>query len=694
MAQDRPHRARHPAAQPRPSAVAKPVRLGSFHALVELAPDAVFIVSGEQVAFVNEAGIRFMGAAGAAQLLGRVWVDLIHTDDRARFVHRVQNPGTGALRMDLRYLRLDGDEVSGELVGAPVRWSERQALMLSIRDSTQNREAMACLERMRVAMDTAPDPMFLVDRDTLRYVDVNEAACQSLGYTREELLALEPALITEGFDRAAMGAVYAALPVGRRVAETREQSLRRLRRKDGSLLNVEIRRSVVRVGGRDLVVAVARDIAEQLRTEVAQARFRLAMDVAAEAVYLVDPTTLKFVDANDTACQLLGYSREQLLRLGPVDIVADASDSDIEQAVQFTISRAPKPCRVERDRWLRHANGHLIPVDVYRAARIIDGGAVVMAVARDVSDRRQADELLRLRTSAVEASDSAIVVVDVLKRHQPIQYVNRAFERITGYTSVEVVGRNSCMLLRDDLDQRDLEVLRAAMSSGEEARALLRNYRRDGRMFWSQIAVSPVRDAHGVVTHYVTTFSDVTELILYRKELEHRATHDPLTGLANRELLDDRVSVALASATRHRRLVALAFIDLDGFKGINDAFGHDAGDELLRSVARRLSGCVRDADTVARLGGDEFVLLLTDPESRDDVVQVLQRVRDAVAEPHPVGGVPMRLTCSIGVALFPDDSSAAGSSDSMLRLADQAMYRAKTKGRNRVCFTSPAPAGQ
>lgn len=694
MAQLRPHRIRRQRASPQAASEARPVRQGSFRALVELAPDAVFVLVGDRIAFVNQAGIRFMGAAGAAQLTDRAWAEFVHPEDQARFTQRIHQPGAGPWRVDLRYRRLDGDEASGEVSAAPVRWNGRQALMLTVRDSTLHRQAMECLERMRVAMDTAPDPIFLVDRETLRYVDVNEAACQSLGYTRDELLALEPALITEGFDRAGMQAVYASLPVGRRPTEFREDSLRRLRRKDGSYLTVEIRRSVVRVGGRDLVVAVGRDIAEQLRAEAAQARFRLAMDVAAEAVYLVDPVTLRFVDANDTGCQMLGYRREQLLELGPADVVLGATPSEIEQAVQFTITKAPRPCRAERDRWLRHADGHLIPVDVYRAARIIDGRPVVMAVARDVTDRQQADELLRLRTSAVEASDSAIMVINVRDRNMPIQYVNRAFERITGYASPEAVGRNGFFLLGDDHDQRDLDTLRKAVSTGAEARVLLRSYRRDGRMFWNQLAVSPVRDAQGTVTHYVGTFSDVTELILYRKELEHRATHDPLTGLANRELLDDRINVALASAVRHDRFLALAFLDLDGFKAINDALGHDAGDVLLRSVAMRLSGCVRDADSVARLGGDEFVLLLTDPDSREDVLQALQRVRDAVAEPHLINGTPVRVTCSIGVALFPDDGAAAGGGENLLRLADQAMYRAKTEGRNRVCFALPALAVQ
>jgi diguanylate cyclase (GGDEF)-like protein len=228
------------------------------------------------------------------------------------------------------------------------------------------------------------------------------------------------------------------------------------------------------------------------------------------------------------------------------------------------------------------------------------------------------------------------------------------------------------------------------VASGTEARVLLRNYRNDGRLFWNQLSISPVCDDQGAVTHYVGMFSDVTELIRYRSELEHRVTHDVLTGLANRELLEDRATVALASAVRHRRRLALAFLDLDGFKAVNDELGHDAGDLLLKSVARRLAGCVRDADTVARLGGDEFVLLLTDPGGQDDVLQALQRVREAVAEPHTVNGKEVHVTCSIGVALFPDDRVEAGGCDALLRTADHARYRAKAEGRNRICFASTA----
>ena len=167
---------------------------------------------------------------------------------------------------------------------------------------------------------------------------------------------------------------------------------------------------------------------------------------------------------------------------------------------------------------------------------------------------------------------------------------------------------------------------------------LLRNYRKDGRLFWNQITLSPVRDDNGTITHYLGVLNDVTELTIYRRELEHRASHDILTGLANRSLLDDRLAMALAAAQRHGRLLAVAFLDLDHFKEVNDTLGHAVGDELLMAVARRLLACVREGDTVARHGGDEFILVLSEQASEASVVHVLKRVRDVIARPYPLAG--------------------------------------------------------
>ena len=183
----------------------------------------------------------------------------------------------------------------------------------------------------------------------------------------------------------------------------------------------------------------------------------------------------------------------------------------------------------------------------------------------------------------------------------------------------------------------------------------------------------------GVVTHFVGVQHDITDIKRYQDELEHQANHDALTGLANRNLLKDRLQQALALAFRYERPFSLAFIDLDNFKLINDSLGHDIGDRLLKIAGGRLAASVRQGDTVARLGGDEFVLLVTEQARDDRIYRSVQRVIAAIAQPFVIDEREFKVTCSIGIATFPRDGKDA---DTLLRNADTAMYRAKALGRN------------
>ena len=233
-------------------------------------------------------------------------------------------------------------------------------------------------------------------------------------------------------------------------------------------------------------------------------------------------------------------------------------------------------------------------------------------VRRRLDDARLAAQALRLRDRAIESSINAIIIIDHAPAADPIEYVNPAFTRITGYSAEEVIGRNWGFLLGEDGDQPALENIRAALRENKEGRALLRNYRKDGRLFWNDLHLAPVQDDDGVVTHFIGILNDVTDAMRYQEELEHQANHDTLTDLPNRNLLKDRIAQAMAYARRYKRALAVAFIDLDNFKLINDSLGHQAGDQLLKIVSTRLQSCVRTSDTIARLGGDEFVLLLCD----------------------------------------------------------------------------------
>ena len=277
---------------------------------------------------------------------------------------------------------------------------------------------------------------------------------------------------------------------------------------------------------------------------------------------------------------------------------------------------------------------------------------------------------------ALRASASPVVVVDVGTADHPIVFANVAFERLTGYLLHEILGRNCRFLQLDDREQPELESLRAALGEKRPASVVLRNYRRNGSLFWNHLTIAPVPDDRGNLTHYVAVLNDVTEARAERERLERKANHDALTGLPNRYLLGDRLSQMIAHAKRHGRSFAVAMIDVDGLKRVNDRFGHAVGDEVLKHVATRLAGQVRAGDMAARLGGDEFVLLLSDTDSRNGTAQAMDRVLESLHEDMATTGGTVRVACSVGMSFFPKDGMDGAA---LLNCADAAMYGRKAE---------------
>ena len=305
------------------------------------------------------------------------------------------------------------------------------------------------------------------------------------------------------------------------------------------------------------------------------------------------------------------------------------------------------------------------------------------SLGNEIAERRHAEETLRQRQRAIESSVNGIMITDAHASDNPIIYVNPAFERITGYTSQEVMGRNGRLLAGDDREQPGLEDIRAAQRELREGHAELRNYRKDGRLFWNELSISPVHNESGDVTNFVGIINDITERKGHEEQLEYQANHDGLTGLPNRNLLADRIGQALTYADRYSKHAVVLFIDLDHFKFINDSLGHDMGDELLQIAAKRLTACVRSIDTVARHGGDEFVIVLPDLAESEDAARVAQKIQDAIYRPYRIGEHELTVSCSTGISIYPKDGEDA---QALLKNADVAMYRAKEQGRNNFRF--------
>jgi diguanylate cyclase (GGDEF)-like protein/PAS domain S-box-containing protein len=281
---------------------------------------------------------------------------------------------------------------------------------------------------------------------------------------------------------------------------------------------------------------------------------------------------------------------------------------------------------------------------------------------------------------ALEAVSNGITITDPHQPDNPIVYANPAFERITGYSAEEAIGRNCRFLQGADRDQPPLEEVRTAIREEREGRVVVRNYRKDGTLFWQELRISPVRDEQGRLTHFVGVHDDVTERKLADDRLAHQALHDSLTGLPNRTLFLDRLRHALARIERHGGQLAVLFMDLDDFKIINDSLGHEAGDRLLASVAERLSSHLRLEDTVARLSGDEFAVVLENI-ARYEAVRLAERIAEVLRDPFVLDGREVFVTASIGIVL--GGATTSTDAQELLRRADLTMYRAKHSGKAR-----------
>lgn len=327
-------------------------------------------------------------------------------------------------------------------------------------------------------------------------------------------------------------------------------------------------------------------------------------------------------------------------------------------------------------KWIR-TSGRIV-------TRTPDGAPLLMSGTHTDIDERKRLELAQREASAVfENSYEAIMVADA---EGLIIKVNPAFTRITGYAEDEVRGRSPRVLASGHHDPAFYDAFWQALTQDGAWRGEVWNRRKSGETFLVMESISVSRDALGRVQHYVSVFTDITQLKAHERELDHVAHYDALTDLPNRRLLSDRLRQAILRSDRSGKLSAVCFLDLDGFKLINDRHGHAVGDALLVGVSEHLKQGLRADDTLARLGGDEFVLILCELESPEECAQILDRVQQTVCLPVQALDLQLVTSASIGVSLYPVDNADP---DTLLRHADQAMYLAKLAGKNRYQMFDP-----
>lgn len=302
----------------------------------------------------------------------------------------------------------------------------------------------------------------------------------------------------------------------------------------------------------------------------------------------------------------------------------------------------------------------------------------------DITQLKMAEDQLKLAASVYQNTIEGIIVTDT---EGTILSVNPAFIKITGYSSEEAVGQNRSMLKSNRHDQKFYADIRRCLATKGWWEGDIWHRHKDGGFFLAKMNITKIPDSTANTFRYAALFHDVTEMRLKDEQVRHLAFHDILTDLPNRQLLLERINYQIGLNERENRRFSILFLDLDGFKMVNDTFGHEIGDDLLKLLANKFLSLVRHSDTVARLGGDEFVILLGNPLGENYIAEIASRIILVINEPMEIRGKSVKVGSSIGIAIYPEDGKT---SLELVKNADTAMYAAKNAGKNTYRFFTAA----
>jgi len=604
--------------------------------------------------------------------------ELIHPDDRQMVWDEAQAAIRDKYPFKINYRIRDaaGREKWVNEHGQGVYGDTGELLALEgfITDITAQRSTEQALQQSEInfrALTENANVGILVNHNG-RHVLANPRLCRMLGYTAEEFSRTGLREVVSPDEVEKVSQRHRDRQAGKPVETTYETVFVA---KDGQPVPVEITATNTLWHGEPAGLVFVQDIRERKRAEQALAQserqYRALMQEAADGIFIADSEG-NYLNINPRGCQMVGYSEDELRRMNMCDLIPPG-----DPPPQLALLRTARTIMLERR--LRHRDGRLIEVEI--SATMLEDGRV-QSIVRNITERKQSEAEARKLSSAVEQTADSVLITDV---NGIIEYINPAFEHTTGYSSAEAVGQTPRLVKSGRHDRAFYERMWTTILAGNVYRAVQTNRRKDGTLYHEEKTITPIRNENGRITHFVSTGKDITERIETQERLQFLAYHDPLTRLPNRSLFLDRLEHALKRAPRTPRSAAVLFLDVDRFKVINDTLGHDVGDRLLQTLAKRLQTCVRDADTVARISGDEFAVLLEDVGSTDDVVRVVRKTLQAFASPFDLGERELFITSSIGVSVYPEDGNTA---NDLLKTADTAMYRAKEAGRNTYQFYS------
>ncbi|KIL98719.1 diguanylate cyclase/phosphodiesterase (GGDEF & EAL domains) with PAS/PAC sensor(s) [Paramagnetospirillum magnetotacticum MS-1] len=435
---------------------------------------------------------------------------------------------------------------------------------------------------------------------------------------------------------------------------------------------------------RPMVLRLKADFAERseasARLRESEARLWRILEESPVGVSVSRRRDGKVVFANSRFTDIIGMSRDEFLGSAAREHYVDDAQRQVVLAILRRDGRLDD-AEVE----FRRKNGSPFWSLLTIRPLEFEDEPVNLAWIYDITERKAAEQQILLAAKVLETVTEAVVITDADNR---IIFVNPAFTTITEYSKDEVRGKNPSFLRSGRHDPEFYANLWKVLAETGHWEGEIWNRRKSGAFYAEWLSINALRDVSGAITHFVAVFSDIT----HRKEDEERiwrqANYDALTGLPNRSLFLDRLSQAVRQAKRDKKYFALMFLDLDGFKAVNDTLGHAAGDVLLQQTATRLYQCMRATDTLARLAGDEFVVILEGVHGRDDPAVVAGKILTSLAVPYELDAGTAHVRGSLGIALYPDDASDG---PALIRRADAAMYAVKRGGKNSFLFAGDLP---
>ncbi|AFM12374.1 bifunctional diguanylate cyclase/phosphodiesterase [Turneriella parva] len=549
------------------------------------------------------------------------------------------------------------------------------------RDITAEREIkLATQERnesLQAIISESPLGIAIVSTETGKIISTNPAFCTLLARSDAELRSTIWQSFTYPEDIEANEAKNREIMSGRLSGYVMEK---RFIRPDKTIIWARLTVRSLRHyrAAENVHLALVEDITDRVERED---RLRALFAEAPLGIAVIDSDTAQVLSANGKFCEIAGRDEAELMRLTWKDFTHPEDIAGDQAFMDEIVSGKRKGFNMVK-RYLTGSGGVVwVNMTIAKLSHYHEDRRVHICMVEDITDRIESEKRMRLDAAVISHTRDGVVITTLEPK---IVSVNQAYCDITGYSADEVVGKNPSILQSGRQDRDFYAAMWREIKSKGRWQGELYNRRKNGEIYPQISTIDTIYNADGKPEYYVGVFSDISKLKDSEESFERLAHYDVLTGLPNRLMVTNRLAHAVASAGRHRRMVAVLFMDLDHFKNVNDSLGHVAGDELLAAVAMRLKARLRAEDTIARLGGDEFIVLLEDIESAEHAALVARDLLSNLSAPFELASEhEIYSGGSIGISIYPQDGE---NPHELIRNADAAMYLAKSEGRNTFRF--------